>query len=722
MTLRRVVAASAMFVVLAWAATALATGPDPADAEYRSFLGLQPRTVVWFLAELHLMFGAFVLGVPIFAVIIEYVGARNGDRRFDELAHECTRLLAAAYATTAALGGLMSFALFSLYPKVMQHLSGAMHDSFYIYGLCFFGESFTLYLYYYAWDRMRARAPARPRLARALRWPTIALAAVVAPLGTYLFFLNGDAAMASERGVVDPLYPVFGWLGAGFLVVYGVYAWAAGRKALHIYLGVLLNLWGTALMLIANSWASYMMSPSGVDPETLQFSGTTWQAVSNPLWRPLSAHRLLGNLSFGGFVVGAYAAVRFLIARRDSERAHYDWMGYVGNVVGLAGLLLLPFAGYYLGREIYSVNPVMGNDMMGGFFSWAFILQAVLVGLLLIGANYYLWAGMARIEGAQRYRWLIKFIVAGLVVAFLVWITPHNLPLAPAEQARYGSQYHPVLKYLGLMPAKNAAVNFILLSTFFSFLLYRRANKGELVAFRDQGGRARVAVVVALAVSLALVGWYAHTTFTLAPEALSLDPEREGVIDFHGWMLVAHMAVQIAAVALVFRGRGKLGQALLVGSTAVIATGVFGLSGYVVLQKANPFLRNLAVGQTLLVLACMILTTAIDLALFRGARQLGAIRWGRIGTRAQYALLLLCIASVLTMGLMGYVRAGLRQQWHIYGVLKDTSAQAATPLMAEMSRVVGAITVVFLVLVAFVFWLGTLSQRRAEDGDVEVDP
>jgi len=195
---KRVFAAATVVVCLAWAATVFASGESPADAEYREFLGLNPRRVVWFLAQLHLMFGAFVLGVPIFGVIIEYVGTRSDNPRFDELAHECARLLSAAYATTAALGGLMSFALFALYPKVMQHISGAMHNSFYIYGLLFFGEAFTLYLYYYSWDRMRSTEPVWPRVARVFKWPAVALAVIVVPLSFYLFFFNSEPAHESQ--------------------------------------------------------------------------------------------------------------------------------------------------------------------------------------------------------------------------------------------------------------------------------------------------------------------------------------------------------------------------------------------------------------------------------------------------------------------------------------------------------------------------------------------
>ena len=72
-------------------------------------------------------------------------------------------------------------------------------------------------------------------------------------------------------------------------------------------------------------------------------------------------------------------------------------MGYVGNVVAISALMVLPFAGYWMGREIYAFNQTMGITMMGGFMSWLWVVQAILIGVLFIGSNYYLWLGMERI-------------------------------------------------------------------------------------------------------------------------------------------------------------------------------------------------------------------------------------------------------------------------------------------------------------------------------------
>ena len=64
------------------------------EAEYRRFPVVGSRVAIWVVAQLHLLFAAFVLAVPIFAVIIEFIGFRTKDPRYDELAHEFTKLLA----------------------------------------------------------------------------------------------------------------------------------------------------------------------------------------------------------------------------------------------------------------------------------------------------------------------------------------------------------------------------------------------------------------------------------------------------------------------------------------------------------------------------------------------------------------------------------------------------------------------------------------------------
>jgi hypothetical protein len=396
-------------------------------------------------------------------------------------------------------------------------------------------------------------------------------------------------------------------------------------------------------------------------------------------------------------------------------------MGYIANLVAVAALIPLPFAGYYLGREVYSNSAVMGNNMMGGDFSWTFIIQALLVGSIFLITNYYLWSGMTRIPGSDRYYKYIKYILFALCVSFAVWLTPHNLPLTGQEVSEMGgSQYHPTLKFLGLMPAKNAVINLIILATFFSFLLYRRGNKSDIVPISQQGRAPAVVISLAGTLAVFIVGQYAVTLITMDPAHLDLPADRAEFFRTVGYLLVFNCVVAVITVLLALRDRGKLAQGLYMAVTAFNVTIFLGVYGFVVMEQASPFLRNVAVAQFLQLIACLILVTAIDLYLFRSAKEIGPMKWGKMTIRSQYALLLLTFVITLNMGLMGFIRSGLRGDWHIFGVMRDTSEWSFTPSNFTMTQMVGTSFLVFMVGIAFMFWIGGMAaQEHSDDHDDE---
>ena len=110
-------------------------------ADYRHFPLIGSRVLVWCLAQAHLLFAAFVLGVPIFALIAEMMGHFLKDERYDGLAKEFTRLLAMSYAITATLGGLLLLALVTLYPRFVAHMEKVFEPSWSFYILAIFGEA-----------------------------------------------------------------------------------------------------------------------------------------------------------------------------------------------------------------------------------------------------------------------------------------------------------------------------------------------------------------------------------------------------------------------------------------------------------------------------------------------------------------------------------------------------------------------------------------------------
>ena len=88
----------------------LAFGADaapPAPTEYRDVPYVGARNVIWVIAQLHLLLAGFVLGVPLFAWVCEIVGWKGGEKRYDKLAKEFTKLLTSAYSTTALFGGIL---------------------------------------------------------------------------------------------------------------------------------------------------------------------------------------------------------------------------------------------------------------------------------------------------------------------------------------------------------------------------------------------------------------------------------------------------------------------------------------------------------------------------------------------------------------------------------------------------------------------------------------
>ncbi|MDM8545385.1 cytochrome ubiquinol oxidase subunit I [Candidatus Venteria ishoeyi] len=424
----------------------LSTAAPKLKREDYPSVGVSSRGLVWIVAQLHLFFAAFVLAVPLFVLVIEWVGMKTKDARYDDMAHEFMKISMTAYSITALLGGLLAFSLFLLYPQVMGYMMRVFDSQVLVYALLFFFESAFLYIYYYSWYALR----------------------------------------------------------------YGNAKW------LHLTIGLGLNVVGSTLLVIANAWATFMMAPSGVDIATGAVTGNIWEIIKGPLWNPVNLHRFIANIAFGGAIVGAYAAFKFLSARTQEMRAHYDWMGYTANFIAILAFLPLPFAGYWLMAEIYAYSQQMGITAMGGILAWLFIVQAVLIGTILLAGNYYLWSGMSRTEGSKRYAWLIKYIAMVLVACFLVWVTPHTLILSANEIKQLGGSHHHLLGPLGIMPAKNIAVNLMLIFTFLSFQLYRRADKVATVSYAPALNALMVAIYVVAIANVIFAGvYYGYFTNTV---------------------------------------------------------------------------------------------------------------------------------------------------------------------------------------------------------------
>ena len=118
-----------------------------------------------------------------------------------------------------------------------------------------------------------------------------------------------------------------------------------------------------------------------------------------------------------------------------------------------------------------------------------------------------------------------------------------------------------------------------------------------------------------------------------------------------------------------------------------------------------------SIWQIIVLMAGIVFTFILDQFLLRGSRTVAEVRWGSMPRRGQYVLITLAFVIVWLMGLMGYARSGTRLNWHVFGILEDTSAGVGLPSLGEASIIITAITLIFFALLAIAFVISGLAER-----------
>ncbi len=485
------------------------------SSEYADIPYVNNRLVVWMITQQHTYFGGFVLALPIFSLLLEFLGltrkAPHARRQYDGLAHDILRVALAALSITALLGVFTLGAFIWLYPSFMRYMGATFKALVPVYAAVFVAEAFVLAIYFYTWDHLKT----------------------------------------------------------------GVAKWV------HMSIGVISNSIGVVLLLMVNSWASFMMAPSGIDAQG-NFLGNVWHLLHVPLWNPMNAHRFLADIMSGGAVVVAYSVYRFFMARSNEDRAYYDWVGYVFTVVMVCALLPMPIAGYWLMRAVFEFRQTMGVAMMGGLLSWLFVIQAISVGVLFLGINYYIWQSLSRIQGGERFHPYFKAIVFGLMGCFLVWFTPHTIAMSPSEMKAMGAAQHPVIGQFGVMSAKNGAINLMICLTGLSYILYRRANRVVTVSWTRWGN---ILLFGLFSVGMANIIWLAIYGFYIPANVrvgLSLPQGMTTATVVLGGILINRLMMKEAGVVgPVQWGRIPARGMVALFVVAAAFTWVMGLMGYI---------------------------------------------------------------------------------------------------------------------------------------------
>lgn len=397
------------------------------------------------------------------------------------------------------------------------------------------------------WLGYRKQDPRYDRLAKEVTKVTVILYSMTALTGGLFIFVLLATYPQFTTWLINHFFLIFAvvypvlFIGETILLYMYFYtwdAWKGDKKARHIALGVLLNLMGTITLFVIDGPTSFMNTPvkaEGVSPADFLATATLWDKIYNYSWIPMNLHRLIGNVTFGGFVAGLIAAYMYMGAKKEEERSYYDWMGFVGNLIGVGALLFLPFMGYVYAYELCDYDASICPYMMADQLSMFFEMQGAMIGLIFLASNYYIWLSIKRIEGVERVRmtilapivmvalpavmtyvWtiypvpepislavliplallpvlgrfipltvssrtIIKVGFLMIVVGNAIWMTPHGFVATGAklvEHLELPSDWN----WLALMPAKNSAAFTLVFVTVVNYIIYNRAiTQGTIV-------------------------------------------------------------------------------------------------------------------------------------------------------------------------------------------------------------------------------------------------
>ena len=128
------------------------------ESVYPQWRLLDNRIVTWMVTQQHTYFGGFVLALPLFALLLEFIARSRRDpdaaKHFDDLARDILRVGVLSMSVTALLGSVMLVGFVTFYPGFMNYMGSTFKDLMPAYAMVFLGESSLLLLYYYSWDRM----------------------------------------------------------------------------------------------------------------------------------------------------------------------------------------------------------------------------------------------------------------------------------------------------------------------------------------------------------------------------------------------------------------------------------------------------------------------------------------------------------------------------------------------------------------------------------------
>jgi hypothetical protein len=422
------------------------------------------RTAVWVVAQLHLLFAAFILGAPIFVVISEWLGYRRQDSRYDRLAREVTRITVILFSLTAVTGGLFIFVLLAAYPQFTTWFINQFYLVFaVIYPALFITETILLYAYLYTWDVWKGEQKGRH----------IALGVLLNLVGVLiLFVINGPTSFMNTPTKAEGISP------QDFLAAASLWDKIANQSWFPLSLH---RIDGNVAFggFICGMIAAYMYMGSKNQEERAYYDWmgyvSIWIAVGGTLLQPFTGLLLAYEMcdydfSFCPYMMADQLSMFFetqgiMIGLLFLGINYYSWLS-TKRIEGADNVRMTILAPIVLVVLLPATMWVMNAHWIPDPMSLAFLLPLALSPFVL--------GRFIPMTVSARTVIKVGFIV--MLVSDAVWLTPAGF-VATGTDMPDDLKLPEGWDYLSTMPAKLSAILTLVFVTVVNYVLYNRTIK-----------------------------------------------------------------------------------------------------------------------------------------------------------------------------------------------------------------------------------------------------
>ncbi len=458
-SLPTLIALIALGLCVAPAAYAQELGASSVDLPYTG-----NRTAVWVVAQLHILFAAFILGAPIFVVIAEWLGYRKQDPRYDRMAKEITKVTVILFSLTAVTGGFFIFVLLAAYPEFTTWFINQFYVVFAIlYPALFIIETILMYAYLYTWDVWKGEKKGR-HIALGIVLNLVCL--------LILFVINGPTSFMNTPPKAEGVSP------QEFLAAATLWDKIANQSWFPLSLH---RIDGNVAFggFIAGMIASYMYMGSKTQEERAYYDWmgfvAIWIAVGGSLLQPFTGLLLAYEMcdydfSFCPYMMADQLSMFFevqgmMIGLLFLAINYYSWLS-VKRIEGAENVRMTILAPIVLVAILPVTMWVMEVYWIPDPMSLAILLPLVLSPFLL--------GKLVPLTVSARTVIKIGFIV--MLVSDAVWLTPAGF-VATGTDMPDELSLPESWEYLSSMPAKLAAIIVLVFVTVVNYVLYNRTIK-----------------------------------------------------------------------------------------------------------------------------------------------------------------------------------------------------------------------------------------------------